>query len=227
MFPIRDTLPATRPSVSNWLLILINGWVFWYQLGLTEAELEAWVYELGVVPALYTQDTPTTYWPWLTTMFVHGGWFHILANLWSLWIFGDNVEAAMGRVRYVLFFLLAGLGGTLAHVYFNPDSTVPVVGASGAISGVMAAYFFLFPAARIVMLLPIFFIPFFFQIPAWLYILVWIFIETMTGLTQVSNGGLEGGGVAVWAHVGGFAAGAVLYRLFLRSSSREESEYGT
>jgi membrane associated rhomboid family serine protease len=223
MFPIRDTLPATRRSVSNWLIILLNGWVFWYQLNLTDLELEAWVYELGVVPAQYTLGGRTDYWPWLTTMFVHGGWFHILANLWSLWIFGDNVEAQMGRIRYVVFFLLAGLGGTLAHVYFNPASTVPVVGASGAISGVMAAYFFLFPAARIVMLFPIFFIPFFFQIPAWLYILAWIAMETLTGLSHVAQGGLEEGGVAVWAHVGGFATGAVLYRLFLQNSGRQES----
>ena len=223
MFPVRDTLPAARRSVSNWLLILLNGWVFWYQLGLSEAELEAWVYELGVVPAAYTSGSSSTYWPWLTTMFVHGGWLHVIANLWSLWIFGDNVEARMGRLRYIVFFLLAGLGGTLAHVVFNPGSSVPVVGASGAISGVMAAYLFLFPAARIVMLFPIFFIPFFFQIPAWLYILVWIAMETLTGLTMVAQGGLEEGGVAVWAHVGGFATGAVLYRLFLLGRGNEES----
>lgn len=223
MFPIRDTLPAQGKSVTNWAIILACGWIFWYQPEVDDPELTAWMLEWGVIPAEYAAEATGRWLPWLTAMFVHGGWLHLIANMWSLWIFGDNVEAAMGRVRYLVFYLLAGLGGTLAHVLMNGDSTVPVVGASGAISGVMAAYLFLFPASRIVMLFPLLFIPFFFQIPAWTYILFWIFFETLMGLQQHAGVGIETG-VAVWAHVGGFAAGAALFRLFIKRDFRAKAE---
>ena len=142
-------------------------------------------------------------------MFLHGGWMHLVANMWTLWIFGDNVEDVMGPLRFLLFYVLCGLCALLMHVATNPESTVPVVGASGAIAGVMGAYFFLYPHARVLILVPLFIISFFFEIPAVFYLLLWFVTQVFSGL---ADGG--GAGVAWWAHIGGFVAGMLLLRFF-------------
>ena len=148
-------------------------------------------------------------------MFLHGGWMHIIGNMWTLWIFGDNVEDRMGPLRFVCFYLLCGLAAGLVHWFTNPDSTLPTVGASGAIAGVLGAYFFLFPYARVIVLIPVLFLPFFFELPALVYLGFWALSQVLSGTLSLV-GPREVGGVAWWAHVGGFMAGIVLHFFFVQ-----------
>jgi membrane associated rhomboid family serine protease len=162
-------------------------------------------------------------------MFLHGGWMHILGNMWTLWIFGDNVEDRMGPVRFVVFYLLCGLAAGIVHTLTNPNSTLPTVGASGAIAGVMGAYLFLFPKSRIIVLIPIFFFPFFFELPAVTYLGFWALSQVFSGTLALGDA-RDVGGVAWWAHVGGFITGIALQFFFVRSGaayrrpSRDEYE---
>src|SRR5882672_9501093 len=237
MFPIRDTIPGRNPPIATWLLILVNGLVFLLELGMPERTLQQFFYLFGIVPARFSHPEWAaaiglpidTYWPFLTSMFLHGGWMHIIGNMWTLWIFGDNVEDRMGPLRFVCFYLLCGLAAGLVHWFTNPDSTLPTVGASGAIAGVLGAYFFLFPYARVIVLVPVLFLPFFFELPAVTYLGFWILTQIFTGTLALGQPG-DVGGVAWWAHVGGFAAGILLQFLFVkrkaayRRLSRDEYE---
>jgi membrane associated rhomboid family serine protease len=234
VIPVRDTIPSRRAPVVTWTLIALNGLVFLYELGLSPDELQRLFYLFGMVPARYSHPAWAAaigfplddYWPFLTSMFLHGGWSHFIGNMWTLWIFGDNVEDRMGHGRFLVFYLFTGLAAGLTHWFTNLDSVVPTVGASGAIAGVLGAYFFLFPHARIVVLFPFFFLPMFFAVPAVTYLVFWV-------ISQLVGGALAGlrpddvGGIAFWAHVGGFVAGAVFHRAFLerhppRRWSRDE-----
>jgi membrane associated rhomboid family serine protease len=222
LIPIRDTIPHRHAPVVTWALIAVNVLVFFYELALDPEDLERLFYVFGIVPARYSHPewarwlglNVDDYWPFLTSMFLHGGWAHVIGNMWTLWIFGDNVEDRMGPWRFLLFYLVTGLAAGLTHYFTNLHSTLPTVGASGAIAGVLGAYFVLFPRSHIIILVPIFFFPFFFELPAVTYLLFWF-------LSQVLGGTLAGlmasnvGGIAFWAHVGGFAAGVMLHRLFL------------
>jgi membrane associated rhomboid family serine protease len=236
MIPIRDTIPSRSAPVVTWSLIAINVLFFVYELGLEPAELERFVHLFGLVPARYTHPEWAAmlgfpiddYWPFLTSMFLHAGVAHLVGNLWTLWIFGDNVEDRMGPVRFLVFYLLMGLAAGMTHWFTNLSSTIPTVGASGAIAGVLGAYFVLFPNARIVVMLPILFLPFFYELPAVAYLFVW-FLSQLFGGTLAAVGPNEVAGIAWSAHVGGFVAGALLYRLFLipprrrpRSFARDE-----
>jgi len=237
MFPIQDTIPTRNPAIATWLLILANAIVFLFELAMPEYALKQFFYVFGIVPARYTHPewahlvglSIDDYWPFLTSMFLHGGWAHIIGNMWALWIFGDNVEDRMGPVRFLFFYLLCGLAAGIVHAYTNADSTMPTVGASGAIAGVMGAYFFLFPYSRVVVLVPVFFFPFFFELPAVTYLGFWALAQVFSGALSLGNpGGV--GGVAWWAHVGGFAAGILLQFLFVKRTgayrrlSRDEYE---
>src|SRR5260370_1471642 len=139
-------------------------------------------------------------WPFLTCMFLHGGWAHIIANMWALWMFGENVEERMGSLRFVAFYLICGIVSGITHSFLNPDSTIPTVGASGAIAGIMGAYFALFPYARLVVMVPILFYPFFFELPAVTYLLFWALSQVFIG-TLALAGPSNVGGVAWWGHV--------------------------
>jgi membrane associated rhomboid family serine protease len=219
MIPIKDTVPGRTFPFFTFLLIAANGLVFLFQLSLPEPHLEELVYLFGLVPARYTHPAWTAavglpldgYWPFITNTFLHGGWFHLIANRWSLYLFGDNVEDRLGHLRFLLFYLLAGVAANLVHFVVNHDSTMPVIGASGAIAGVMAAYLRLFPFARIITLFPIFFIPYFFEVPAYLFMGIWFLTQVFSGAASlaVAEGG---GGIAWWAHIGGFAVGFLLIR---------------
>ena len=215
MFPIRDTIPShTRPHVT-WALILANVAVFLLQLTLSEPALEAFVFYFGMVPAAIGQGGVLPLRPsagFLSSMFVHGGFFHLIANMWTLWIFGDNVEDRMGHLRFLVFYLLCGLLAGGAHFLSDPGSTVPTVGASGAIAGVLGAYFILFPRSRVLTLIPILFYPLFVEIPAFIYLGFWFASQIFSGSLAAG----ASGGIAWWAHVGGFVAGVVLFALFLR-----------
>ena len=214
MIPIRDTQPAEHVAVVNRTLIAINVTVFLIQLA-QGGEIARFNYFYGLVPARYTVDHIGHYFSFgqqalalLSFMFLHGGFWHILGNMWSLYIFGDNVEDRLGPLRYLVFYLACGLVSGITHVIFNPYSNIPTVGASGAIAGVMGAYFLLYPRAKILTLVPILFFPLFLQIPAFIFIGLWFVLQVIS-----AAGSSGAGGIAWWAHIGGFLAGVLLCKL--------------
>jgi membrane associated rhomboid family serine protease len=174
------------------------------------------VLDLGVVPArLVAHPLSAQVFTLFSSMFLHGGWLHLLFNMWALYIFGDNVEDRLGHARYLFFYLLGGVVAGVWHVLFNGQSQVPTIGASGAISAVMAAYLVLYPRARVITLIPLFFLPWFVEIPAFIFIGLWFLSQFFNGVLDTATGAQAFGGVAYWAHVGGFVAGLVLLPLFL------------
>ena len=231
MFPIRDDNPQILVPFATFGIIALNvlAWALLQGFG-AEPALSASVCKLGLIPADLldtfrgTVSAPigdgrfcvsggdAAAWPTMfTSMFMHGGWFHIIGNMWFLWIFGDNVEDAMGHVRFVIFYLLCGLGAAGLQIVANPESAVPMVGASGAIGGVMGAYIVLYPRVHVHMLLLLGFYVSTFAVPAVAMLGYWILVQLIGGIGSI---GATGGGVAFWAHVGGFVAGALLVFLF-------------
>jgi len=201
-------------------LITINVVLFIYQLTLSRVELIEFMYNFGLVPARFTSTRWTTVWQlrtglslysnkWLTIlthMFLHGGWSHLIGNMWFLGLFGDNVEDELGHGRFLIFYLCGGVLASLAHFSLNLNSQVPMVGASGAISAVMGAYFVLFPYSRIVSIVPLYFLlPFLVAIPAFTYLFFWFIFQVLSGLLDSPTGS----GVAYWAHIGGFVVGMI------------------
>jgi len=223
VIPVGDNIPSRHPPVAVWALIFLNAAVFCIELMLPPEALERFFFTFGMVPARFTHPAWARQlglplddsWPFLTSMFLHAGWVHIVGNMWFLWLFGDNVEDRMGPVRFTIFYLLCGVAAGLMHWFTNPDSTVPAVGASGAIAGVMGAYLVLYPRAAIVVLVPIFFLPYFFAVPAVFYLGFWFLLQLFSGTAALAAPSAVGG-VAWWAHIGGFVAGIVLLPLFLR-----------
>jgi len=205
MIPLRDINPTRIRPVLTWGLIALNVVIFLYQRSRPDGG-EAFIRQWGLVPYYLTSGHLGSVSTVLTSMFLHGGWGHLILNMWSLYIFGDNVEEKLGRVRYLLFYALTGFAAALAHAAVDPDSPLPMVGASGAISGVLAAYMRLFPRARIITLVPIVIFFIIREWPAWLYVVVWFGIQLLFGL-----GALGGSSdVAFFAHIGGFLAGLYL-----------------
>jgi membrane associated rhomboid family serine protease len=199
-------------------LIGTNVAAFAYELSLGSA-LEGFLQEYGVVPARLAGQWSAGVRGWgeltpvLTAMFLHGGWLHLVLNLWFLWIFGDNVEDRIGHSRYLVLYLAAGTAATLAHVIANPSSTLPTVGASGAIAGVLGAYFLAYPRARVTTLIPIFVFIHVAVLPAWVVLGMWFALQFLSGALSLATTQASAGGVAWWAHIGGFAAGLVLMPL--------------
>jgi rhomboid family protein len=235
MFPIRDSVPSLSVPVVTRALILINAVVFFFELALPQEAVEELFYLFGLVPARFTDPDwvasvglpGESYWPLLTHQFLHAGWPHVILNMWTLWIFGDNVEDRMGPVRFGFFYVACGVLAGLTHLLTNASSTLPSVGASGAIAGVLGAYLLLFPTARLVVMIPIVFFPFFFELPAVLYLGFWFFSQLYSGTLAL---GLprQVGGIAWWAHIGGFVGGLLLCRLFVRRRVRrlQPDEHG-
>jgi membrane associated rhomboid family serine protease len=231
MFPYRDDNPTLATPVVTLAIIAVNV-VVWLavQGGGVEPGLGRSVCELGLIPGELLGRVPQgTLVPLgpnlacevgapaphkvLTSMFLHGSWFHLLGNMWFLWIFGNNVEDSMGRGRFVAFYLLSGVLAAVGHMALHPGSPIPMVGASGAISGVMGAYLVLYPRVRVHMLLFIVIFVTTFTVPAWMMLFYWVFLQALGGAMTL---GSEGGGVAFAAHLGGFVAGAALIKLFAR-----------
>lgn len=215
MFPIGDTVRVRSFPIVNWLLIAANVAVFvLVELPLTDRGLDRLMLTYGLVPGrLFAGDS----WGFVTiftSMFLHGGWIHLIMNMWALFIFGDNVEDRMGSVRYLIFYLFTGVVAALLQAVVAPASQLPMVGASGAIAGVLGAYLVLYPRSRVTTLFLIILIPFFVDIPAILYIGFWFVSQFFSGLMVLDASGL--GGVAYWAHIGGFLAGVVLLPFFAR-----------
>jgi membrane associated rhomboid family serine protease len=219
MFPLQDTIPSRGVPLVTWTIILINALAFFYELSLPPDELQRFVFFIGFVPARFAVD-PAAFPTLITCMFLHGGWAHFIGNMWMLYLFGDNVEERMGAIRYLIFYLLCGIGAGLAHYFMNPASELPSLGASGAIAGVLGAYFRLFPTARVITLVLIIFWPLFIEIPAVIFIGIWFISQLFSG-TIALLGPQYVAGVAWWAHVGGFLAGILLVSLFTpRESER-------
>jgi membrane associated rhomboid family serine protease len=236
MFPIQDSVPSRSVPVVTRALILINVVVFFFELSLSRESIIQLFYLFGVVPARFTDPEWAasigfpigSYWSLLTHQFLHGGWLHIVANMWTLWIFGDNVEDRMGPLRFIIFYLVCGVLAALTQVLVTPDATIPSVGASGAIAGVLGAYLLFFPTARLIVLIPILFFPFFFELPAVIFLVFWFFIQLFSGTAMLASP-QQVGGIAFWAHIGGFIAGMLLCRFFVRRPVRrrlQPDEYG-
>lgn len=209
MIPLKDVIPSrTRPVVTT-SLVVINALVFLLQLTLSPSEVERFVYTFGLVPAYFS--VPSLF----TSMFIHGGLAHVGGNLLYLWIFGDNIEDRLGHGRFLVFYLATGVAATLAQTAMDPASTIPMVGASGAIAGVLGGYFVLYPQSRVLTLFP--FPVMLFEVPAFVFLGLWFLLQFVSGLGSLaaSSDGLPGG-VAFWAHVMGFVAGAALVRLLQR-----------
>jgi len=213
MIPLYDTLRPRRFPFVNWLLIAINLLAFLYELQLNPDDLRGFIERWGVIPAQLTSNSSAEWETLFSSMFLHGGWFHILSNMWVLFIFGDNVEDRMGGFNYLFFYLLAGMAAGLLQTFIMPSSRVAMIGASGAIAGVLGAYLLLFPGARVASLVPILFIFTLVEIPAIIFLLFWFISQLFSGLVS-----LEGatGGIAWWAHIGGFLFGMLTVGIFAR-----------
>src|SRR5258705_735397 len=211
MIPLRDIIPSRTTPYVTISLISLNVLVFLYELSLGRA-LDAFTLYWGLVPAAFSWVTV------FTSMFLHSGFLHVAGNMLYLWIFGDNVEDRMGHGRFLVFYLLCGVAAALAQTITTPDSVVPMVGASGAIAGVMGAYFVLYPRSRIVTLVPLFFFFQVIEVPAILFLGIWFLMQFVSGVgsivTTIGRGAT--GGIAFWAHVAGFVAGITGVRLFRR-----------
>ncbi len=232
MIPLRDDIPSRTTPVVNVALIVANVLAFFYQLMLGP-ELNLFLRDYAVIPALYFRDVMVTSAggirevtpvdltvPLFTSMFLHGGWLHLVGNMLYLWIFGDNVEDRVGHVQYLIFYLACGVAASLAHIWANPTSRVPSLGASGAIAGVLGAYLLLYPRAHVVALLPLGFFTQLVRVPA-LFFLGWWFVQQfLYGLLSLGVASAQTGGVAWWAHIGGFAAGVVLVWVFKKRDYR-------
>jgi membrane associated rhomboid family serine protease len=215
LIPLRDTIPSRTAPVVTVALIAVNVIVFLHEAALGPY-LERFVFAYGLVPRRLVfwpgaPLDPARFLPLVTSMFWHGGWLHLLGNMLYLWIFGDNVEDKLGHLRYLIFYLAAGVAAALTQVALDPTSVLPTVGASGAIAGVLGAYLISYPRARVLTLVPIFIFPWFVEIPAFAYLIFWFLLQLLQGVGQL--GMPQTGGVAVWAHVGGFIAGVVLVKL--------------
>jgi membrane associated rhomboid family serine protease len=221
MIPIRDENPTHITPVVTYLLIAFNVLVFIFQFTLGAAE-EAFVYQFALIPAELTRDLSlgnilTVF----TSMFMHGGLAHIAGNMLYLWIFGDNVEDSMGHGRYLFFYLLGGAVASGAHILTNPNSQIPTVGASGAIAAVLGAYLILYPRSRVLTLIPLGFFLRLTMVPAMLVLGLWFVLQLFQGVLAL--GGPDVGGIAFWAHIGGFAAGLILAKFLVQHNSYDRA----
>lgn len=234
MFPWADTVARRYPPVIVWTVVAISVLAFLYETGLPPRTLDRFLFDFALVPSRFFGQlrliAPSDWTPFLTNIFLHAGWLHLILNMWTLWIFGPAVEDRLGPVRFALFYLFCGLAAGLAHALANPDSVVPALGASGAIAGVIGCYARMFPAARLVVIVPILFIPLFFEVSALAFAMIWFAMQVIPGL--MSLGDTASGGIAWWAHIGGFVAGWLATPLLRRPAHvyrgyyRDEGIYG-
>jgi membrane associated rhomboid family serine protease len=220
MIPLRDDRRARTFPFATVAIIVANVLVFLYELSLaTPADVEAFFADFALAPLnLVHAPSPGSLSTIFTSMFMHGGWAHIIGNMLFLGIFGKNVEDSVGHFKFLIFYLLCGVVAAAAQIFLSPDSTVPMIGASGAISGVLGAYLLLFPHARVLMLFPIWIFWRMFNVPAILFLVLWFVIQLFSALAVVNMG--VSGGVAFWAHVGGFVGGMLLIPVFKRRGVR-------
>lgn len=218
MIPLRDTIQSKNYPIVNTTIIFLNVVVFLVEFGLGP-RLNQFLFTYGLVPVRYSAPEIALHFSFgqqvfslLSFMFLHGGFWHLVGNMWSLYIFGDNVEDRLGSLRYFIFYLLCGWASGLTHLSMNWHSHVPTIGASGAIAGVMGAYLILYPGSRILTLIPIFFIPYFIEIPAYFFLGIWFLLQFLSAAGTHA----QTSGVAWWAHIGGFLFGMIFLKLFLK-----------
>lgn len=214
MFPLYDTVRSRTFPLINVTLVIVNALAFLYELQLNEDTLQGFIFTWGLIPAHFIDDPSTTWTTIFSSMFLHGSWFHIISNMWVLLIFGDNVEAGMGKIRYLIFYLLSGTAAALLQAYVLPSSQAPMIGASGAVAGVLGAYLILYPRSRVASLVPILFIFTIVEIPAALFLIFWFVSQLYSGLFAIQGGGESG--IAWWAHIGGFIFGLIMVFFFRR-----------
>ncbi len=216
MIPLRDSVRSRTFPIMNLALIIINFLVFFKEISLSNQALNQLTFTYGLIPARVTAQLSSgasllaLATPFITAMFLHGNWLHIIGNMLYLWIFGDNVEDRVGHLPYLFFYFVVGVSGSIAHILSNPASRVPIIGASGAIAGILGAYFISFPRAKVLTLLPLFFFITLVEIPAVWFLLLWFVIQLLSGFAT----SVAADSVAWWAHIGGFLVGAVLINLF-------------
>jgi len=211
MIPLRDTIRSRHVPVMTWLLLGANVFVFLFESSLGVNAQTRFIYTFSIVPARLLDGQPLFFLSLFTSIFMHIGWFHLLSNMLTLYIFGDNVEDRMGSIPFLIFYLLSGLAAGLLQTFTSLNSIVPILGASGAIAGVLGAYMFLYPRARVVTVIFLFIFPWFVEIPALFYLAFWFISQLFSGIASFG----AAGGVAWWAHIGGFLFGLLLGRLFL------------
>lgn len=212
MIPLRDNIPSYSKPVVNYTIIIMNTLVYVYQYFLlpTHYEIENFVYTYGFIPARFLYEFPETVYTILTAMFIHGGFLHFLGNMWFLYIFGDNVEDRFGHFKYLIIYLICGVAATFLQFILNPSSRIPMIGASGAISGVLGAYFIFYPSAGVLTLMLFGFFSRIVVIPAVIFLGLWFIFQFLSGTQSLALQvaiGREVGGVAYWAHIGGFLCG--------------------
>jgi len=217
MIPLRDSTRSRSFPIVTVTLIVLNLLIFTRQTTLGQHEMIRFLSQYTLIPARFTESIQSLslaglfHPPLVTSTFLHGSWFHVISNMLYLWIFGDNIEDKLGRVRYLLFYLLAGIAGNLAHIMTDPVSPIPLLGASGAVAGVLGAYIITFPRARITSLIFILFFITIRDIPAFYFLLIWFLLQVFNGISSL---GIMGTTVAWWAHIGGFLTGILLMSLF-------------
>lgn len=219
MIPLKDDIPSSSFPAVNTLLIALNGLVFLYEVGLGH-DVSQFIQRFGLVPANALSLGIAGWGNIFSSMFIHGGWEHIIGNMLYLFIFGDNVEDALGHVKYLFFYLLCGLAAAWGHILFNPHSAIPTVGASGAVAGVLGAYLLLYPRAGVLTLIPIGIFIRIIKVPAVLVLGFWIVLQLLFGLISLPLPGEQSGGIAWFAHIGGFFAGMLLAGLSVRRRNK-------
>lgn len=230
MIPIRDTAPCYSKPWVTWSLIVICTAIFVSMQFLPNEMALSLLNRFGMVPARYSNPEWVAnygiefdgYLSFITNLFLHGNWGHLLVNMWFLWIFADNIEDRMGRLPFLLFYLLCGLLATVMQWFFDPELNIPVVGASGAIAGVLGAYFFLYPMEQVVLWVPIFFFPVIIHVPAIAFLGIWVIVQLNDATTALLYQEGATANVAWWAHLGGFIAGSILYRFFVKPLREQE-----
>ncbi len=223
MIPLYDTVRTRKFPFVNVLLIVLNVLAFLYESQLSPQELERFIFTWGLVPANLTSNPSGEWMTIFTAMFLHGGWFHLLSNMWFLYIFGDNIEARLGGFRYLIFYLLSGVAAVALQTYLLSTSQVPMIGASGAIAGVLGAYLISYPRSRIASLVPILFIFTVIEVPAAIFLILWFISQLYSGLFAMQ--GASASGIAWWAHIGGFAFGFLAVSLFARRLAYRSNWY--
>ncbi len=211
MIPLKDNIPSYKKPIVTYLIIFLNGGVFVYQnFLLSPYEIRQFIYNFGFVPEKFITEFFSCWWTIFTSMFLHGGLLHFLGNMWFLHIFGDNVEDRFGHLKYILVYIVCGVCGNLLQFVLNPKSSIPMIGASGAISGVLGAYFIFYPSAGILTLIPLGFFSRIVVLPSIIFLGLWFLFQFFSGTTSLAMQsviGREIGGIAYWAHIGGFLAG--------------------
>ncbi len=224
MIPIRDNIASRSFPIVNLTLIMLNISVFLYEVFI-HPSMREFILKNGIIPAVVVSlnSVPLSerILPFFTSMFIHGSWFHLIGNMLFLYVFGDNVEDRMGHFKYLLFYITCGILAALLQIAFNHDSTIPMIGASGAVSGVLGAYLLFFPRARVLTLIPVFVFIHLVYLPSTVFIVFWFLIQFLSGLSTIGTS--MKGGIAFWAHIGGFVAGLIMARYI--NTRRKRTRY--